>query len=60
MKYSGLAFQMIAVIGLAVWGGMRLDAHFAFAFPWFTVVLSVLGFVGAILGVIRSLPKGEE
>ncbi len=57
LKYTGMAFQMVAIIGLSVWGGMRLDAWLGMKFPVFLVVLSVLGFVGAILAVIKSLPR---
>lgn len=57
LKYSAIGFQMIAVIGLSVWGGIQLDKYFNLSFPWFMVVLSVLGFVGALVGVIKSLPK---
>jgi ATP synthase protein I len=57
LKYTGMAFQMVAIIGLSVWGGIRLDAWLGMKFPVFLVVLSVLGFVGAILAVIKSLPR---
>jgi F0F1-type ATP synthase assembly protein I len=47
-KYSGLAFQMIAIILLVLYGGIRLDDYLQKEFPLFT-------FIGAISGVILSL-----
>ncbi|MGB3617821.1 MAG: AtpZ/AtpI family protein [Catalinimonas sp.] len=57
LRYAGMGFQMIAVLALAIWGGQALDGWLDLGFPWFTVVLSVAGFVGAIWSVINSLPK---
>lgn len=47
-KYSGLAFQMIAIILLVLYGGIKLDNHLQKEFPLFT-------FIGAISGVVLSL-----
>ncbi|MEM8966846.1 MAG: AtpZ/AtpI family protein [Bacteroidota bacterium] len=59
MKYSGLAFQMIAVMGLAVWGGMRLDDSLNNRFPIFVVVFGMLAFAASLYGLIRGLPKND-
>nr|WKN37678.1 AtpZ/AtpI family protein [Tunicatimonas sp. TK19036] len=59
IKYSGLAFQMIAVMGLAVWGGMRLDDHLENRFPIFVVVFGLLAFGASLYVLIRNLPKNE-
>ncbi|MEM9672020.1 MAG: AtpZ/AtpI family protein [Cyclobacteriaceae bacterium] len=59
VKYSGLAFQMIAVMGLAVWGGMRLDDYLENRFPIFVVVFGLLAFASSLYVLIRSLPKNE-
>ena len=48
LKYSGLAFQMIAIILLVLYGGMKLDEYLENEFPLFT-------FLGAISGVVLSL-----
>ena len=47
-KYSGLAFQMIAIILLVLFGGIKLDQFLEREFPLFTII-------GAFLGVILSL-----
>lgn len=57
LKYSGLAFQMIGVMVLAAWLGMKLDEHFATQNPWFTIVLLVVAVVASMVLVIVSLNK---
>jgi F0F1-type ATP synthase assembly protein I len=42
-KYSGLAFQMVAIIMIGVFGGIKLDAWLEMGFPVFTLILSLLG-----------------
>ena len=42
-KYSSLAFQMIVIILLVVFGGIKLDKWLKLEFPVFTVVLSLAG-----------------
>ncbi|WPP53656.1 AtpZ/AtpI family protein [Catalinimonas niigatensis] len=57
VKYSGLAFQMIAVLGLAVWGGMKLDDKMGNGFPLFTIIFALIAFAGSLIVIIRGLPK---
>jgi F0F1-type ATP synthase assembly protein I len=57
IKYSGLAFQMIAVLGLAVWGGMKLDEAMGNDFPAFMIIFALLAFTASLIVTIRSLPK---
>lgn len=56
-KYSGLAFQMLAVIGAFAWAGVWLDRHFHTKNPWWTVGLMLLGVLGAMAQIIRSLTR---
>jgi len=48
---------MVAVMGLAVWGGMHLDEASGNDFPVFMIVLSLLAFTATLILTIRSLPK---
>jgi hypothetical protein len=57
VRYSGLAFQMMAAIGLAVWGGMKLDAWLEMRFPVFLVVLTLMAVAATLVITIMSLPK---
>ncbi|WP_230679084.1 AtpZ/AtpI family protein [Hymenobacter properus] len=56
MKYSGLAFQMLAIIGGCAWLGYWLDGKFSTG-PWLTIGLLLLGVFAAVFQVIRSLTK---
>ena len=57
LKYSGLAFQMMGAIGLAVWGGMKLDAWLELRFPVFLVTLTLMAVAATLVITIKSLPK---
>ena len=56
-KYSGIAFTMLAIIGLSAWLGTWLDGHFHNKTPYYTVGLMLLGLFVALYQVIRSLTK---
>ena len=56
MKYSGLAFQMLAIIGGSAWLGYWLDGRMNTG-PWLTIGLLLLGVFIAVFQVIRSLTK---
>lgn len=56
-KYSGLAFQIAAAIGLAAWGGFKLDQRTGTRFPYLTILFVSLALVASILLLIRQLPK---
>ena len=56
-KYSAIAFQMVAIIALTTWGGIKLDKLAGFEKPVFTVILSLLGVFAAIYTVIKDLIK---
>lgn len=55
--FGALAFQMAAIIALAVWGGRWLDRVFGWKFPLFTILLVVVALAGVIWSVYRSLKK---
>lgn len=56
-KYSGLGFQMLAIIGIGAFAGIKLDGYFRTRTPWFTIGLMLLGVVVALYQVIRSLTQ---
>jgi F0F1-type ATP synthase assembly protein I len=56
-KYSSIAFQMIGIILITVWGGVKLDKLTGWNTPVFTIILSLLGVFGAIYTVIRDFIK---
>jgi F0F1-type ATP synthase assembly protein I len=56
-KYSGMAFQMLGIILVTTWGGVKLDKITGWKTPVFTVVLSLLGVFAAIYVSIKDLIK---
>ncbi|MBN2175163.1 MAG: AtpZ/AtpI family protein [Bacteroidales bacterium] len=56
-KYSGIAMQMLVIILLGIWGGVKLDEWLNLKFPVFTVLLSFLSVAAAIYSVIREFLK---
>lgn len=56
-RYSGIAFQMIAIILLTTWGGIKLDKLTGFKTPVFTIILSLLGVFAAIYTVVKDFIK---
>ena len=57
-KYSGIAIQMFAIIGLSTWAGIWLDKHFHSTTPWYTIGLTLGGIFLALFQVIRSATQG--
>lgn len=56
-KYSGIAFQMVAIIAITTWGGLKLDKLAGFEKPVFTIILSLLGVFAAIYTAIKDFIK---
>ncbi len=56
-KYLNIPFQMLAVIALGVFAGIKLDDLLNFDLPIFTVLLSVVAVVLAIYSAIKDFLK---
>jgi F0F1-type ATP synthase assembly protein I len=56
-KYSTIAFQMIAIILVGVFGGIKLDQVIRFEFPVFTVVLTIVSVIFSMYYAIKDLLK---
>ena len=56
-RYTALGFQMIIIILVSVWGGIKLDKLFGFVNPVFTVILSLLGVFAAIYTAVKDFIK---
>lgn len=56
-RYSGLAFQMIGIILITTWGGVKLDKLTGWHTPVFTIVLSLLGVFAAIYTAVKDFIK---
>ena len=53
-RYTGLGIQMVIIILITVWGGIKLDELFLLKTPVFTIVLSLLGVAAAIYTAIKD------
>jgi F0F1-type ATP synthase assembly protein I len=56
-KYTGLAFQMIVIIGVFTFAGYKIDQSAAHQTKWVTAVLSLTGVFISLFLVIRSVQK---
>lgn len=54
IRYTGMGFQMLAVIGLFTWAGIKLDEKGSHGKPLFTALLAMLGVVVGIYSVLKD------
>ncbi|MFC2081305.1 AtpZ/AtpI family protein [Bacteroidota bacterium] len=54
-RYSGLAFQMIAIILVGVLGGIKLDEIVKWDFPVFTLILTLLAVILSMYYAVKDL-----
>ncbi len=52
-----MAVQMIVIIGIATWGGVKLDQRFNNKTPVFTIILSLFGVFAALYTTLRDFIK---
>ncbi|MBE9468254.1 MAG: AtpZ/AtpI family protein [Bacteroidetes bacterium] len=57
LKYSGIAFQMLIIILIGVFGGMELDKSISWNFPVFTLIFSILSVSFSIYYVVKDIIK---
>jgi hypothetical protein len=55
LKFSGMAFQMIAIIGIFTYVGYKIDVSANHPVKWVTATLSLIGVFISLYLVIRSL-----
>lgn len=56
-KYSGLAFQMMVIIAVMTFLGVKLDEWLSFEKPVFTIVLSLFGVFAGIYTAVKDFLK---
>jgi ATP synthase protein I len=56
-RYTGLGVQMIAIILVTVWGGIKLDKLLGLESPVFTIILSLIGVFVAIYTAVKDFIK---
>lgn len=55
LKYSSLAVQLLAAMGVFGWLGSKLDAWLGLTFPVFMLLFGFLAFAGMMVQVYRSI-----
>ena len=55
LKYSGLAFQMIALVLIFTYGGYKLDQYLELKIPVFTIVFILAALFGFFYKLMRDL-----
>jgi hypothetical protein len=54
-RYTNLAFQMFAIIGIGIFAGVKIDQWLNLKFPVFTVIFSILSVAAAVYSAIKDL-----
>ena len=54
-KYTGIVFQMLAIIGIFTFAGYEIDKAASHSTKWVTAILSLAGIMIALYTVIKSL-----
>ncbi|MFZ2898196.1 MAG: AtpZ/AtpI family protein [Saprospiraceae bacterium] len=60
LKYSGMAFQLAAVLAAGVWAGTRIDRYFQTERPYFTAVLALLSLFAGLYLSLKDLIFGRK
>jgi F0F1-type ATP synthase assembly protein I len=55
LKFTGIAFQMMAVIGIFAYAGVKIDHAEGHTTQWVTALLSLIGVFIAMYIIIKSL-----
>ncbi len=54
-RFSGLGFQMIAIIGIGSFIGVKLDEKYPNKHSLYTIILSLISVILAIVFIIRRI-----
>jgi hypothetical protein len=54
-RFSGIAIQMFAIIGIGTYAGVKLDAHYTNKYNLYTLILSLSSVILSIVFVIRRI-----
>lgn len=55
LKYGNIAFKMMAIILIGVFGGRKLDKWIKPKFPIFTISLTLVSLAGAFYSMFRDI-----
>lgn len=55
IKYSGLGFQMIVILGIFSFAGYKADQYFHHQVQWVTAIMALTGIFVSLYIVFKSL-----
>ncbi|MBW8685168.1 AtpZ/AtpI family protein [Chitinophaga rhizophila] len=58
-RYTGLAFQMMATLGIAVFAGYKIDQRTGWSFPFFLIILSLIALAVILRQIIKDTSRNE-
>lgn len=58
-RYAGLAFQMMATLGLGVFAGYKLDQRIGWRFPVFLLIFSLIALAIILWQIIKDTRKHD-
>lgn len=58
-RYSGIAIQMMAIIGLGTYGGIKLDDYYPNKYHAFTLICSLSAIAIAMYFVIKQVSNNS-
>lgn len=59
-RYTGLAFQMLAAIGVSLWLGHLLDDWIGMRFPLFMIIFSLLALALLLWQIVKDTSKHDR
>jgi F0F1-type ATP synthase assembly protein I len=59
LRYAGLAFQMMATLGIGVFAGYKLDQQTGWRFPVFLIIFSLLALAILLWQIIKDTRRHE-
>lgn len=60
LRYAGLAFQMMAGIGVALWLGYLLDKKVDMGFPLFMIIFSLLALALLLWQIVKDTSRHDR
>ncbi|RYG46644.1 MAG: ATPase F0F1 [Chitinophagaceae bacterium] len=54
LRYAGLTMQFLVAIGIALFGGMKLDEWLKLSFPLLVWLLPLLVITGVIIQIVKD------
>ena len=60
LRYAGLAFQMIAAIGVSLWLGYLLDQWLGMRFPLFMIIFSLLALTLLLWQIVKDTSRHDR